>query len=269
MITFLILSALGMGVTQFLKKSTGTATDSQGSEENRQRLQLITKTLKEDLQQAVFLNPSCAENPAPNPASAINTPCSDVSVRGGVQPYPGTALSTISALSSLSPPANLEAATSSLAILTDSLRILSYDFTGSFNCRLNRGRAINPSQTAGQGSGAERLWADSSCSALLGATSVGRLFILSEVFDTDTSSAATTDLIPYSNLFQITAYSDLGTELQIDVQSFNNRFNQIGGLARSGFSNRARIYPVKFIEWSYDDGSGDQAAGLYLSLIHI
>lgn len=263
MIALLVISAIGMGITRYLKKTASVARDSQGTEENRQKIQMISKLLREDLQQAVYLNPSCTTNAAPNSSSPINTPCSDIQVRAGIQPYPGTNLSTIDALSVLTPPANLESATNALGVANDSLRILRYDFTGSFNCRLNRSTAVrptNPSQTSGTGSGAERLWADSTCNGLL---SVGGLYVITEVFDTDLNSTASTDLVPYSNLFQITALTDTGSDLQIDAASSNNRFNQVGGLGRSGYSNKARIYPVKFIEWSYDDGSGSQAAGLY------
>lgn len=66
----------------------------------------------------------------------------------------------------------------------------------------------------------------------------------------------------YSNVFQITALTDLGgastspDQLQVDAQSSSSIFNQSGGLALSGFSSAARIFPIKLVEWAVQPGEG-------------
>jgi hypothetical protein len=258
MIGFLLVSALGLGISSYLRKSSTTLRDNDLSETNRQKLQLIQKQLREELQQAVFLNPSCTENPAPN--RPVSTTCSSLKVRGGVMPFPGADLDDLENAADMSPPLNLTVTASSLTGPSDGLRIVSYGFQGSFNCPLNRARAVNPSSTAGQAVGAERLWADLSCAPVL---EVGGLYVLTEVFDTNLASGAATELIPYSNLFQITALTVSGSEVQVDLASVDNRFNQIGGLGLSGFTNSARIYPVRIIEWAVTEGNSSMEAGLY------
>lgn len=259
MIAFLILSALGLGITQYLKKQQMSMRDATATGMNRQQMTLLEKTLRDDLQQIAYLNPSCIENPAPN--VTVSTACSDLQIRGAITPYPGTELSTMTSLANYQPPANLSDSPGSLSSPYDALRILRFNFHGSFNCRLNRSHPMNPSTTAGQGMGAERFWVDSDCENQL---ALNGLYLITDVFDTDPNTTSADDLVPYSNLIQITALSvTAGVETQVDAASLNNRFNQQGGLGLSGFTARARLFPVKFIEYAYQPDGGSTARGIY------
>ena len=242
MVASLLIAALGMGVTSYLKKSKSTMVTGDINDTVRNSSSFVQKLLTSDLQQVVYLNPSCDTNQA---SSVATTLCSNVKVRGGITPLPGLDKTGVNALTSFGLPGNITASTASLSNSNDGIRLLEFNFANTFTCRLNpRHSGVNPSQTSGTGSGAERMWAHPQCAGNL---SVGGLYVLMQEFSS----------VVYSNVFQITAMStvtlaDTTTELQIDAQSTSNSFNQPGGLGLSGYTNEARIYPVKFVEWTAD-----------------
>lgn len=250
MISLLIITLVGLSYTNYMKKNQTTIRQSDMEVALNNEAGLIEKLLNQDLSQVARVNPSCADNPL---TTGTSTACSDIKIKSGYVPLPGTTKTAVNALTDFSLPTNLEADTASLTTDSDGLRIISFDFSTTMNCRLNNFRSTNPSQTAGSTAGAERLWPlRSGCETNL---AVGGLYLLME------QSSSTGNPV-FSNIFQITAMSDLGggatsvDQLQVDVASENNLFNQIGGLGLSGFSNAARIFPVKMIEWVLEPGVG-------------
>ncbi len=249
MVSLLILSALGMGMTSYIKKSQVGLQESQETDDARISAQIIQQRLNDDLSQVVYLRPSCDDKPPAG--TGVTADCDSVKVLGGVTPLPGVTKTSVENMTSTRPPNNLNYETSSLTNANDSMRLLLYNFSGSeFNCHLSATPTTNPSQTAGTGSGAERLWLDyDQCN---GKVAVGGLYII-------TQTLGTSDEV-FANLFQITAIEEESSpeqRLQVDVSSINNRYNQEGGLGLSGYSGiTARIYPVKLVEWTIGDNEG-------------
>jgi len=150
MIALLIMSSLGLGVANFMRRSTANLKSGSISDEMQTRATLVNKLLKNDISQAVYLNVSCAGNPA-NGSATVS--CSDIKVRGGITPLPGMNKDDVNGLSGFGLPANLTANSSSLPEINDGIRILQFDLSSSYNCRLyaNHIGAANPSITAGNG----------------------------------------------------------------------------------------------------------------------
>lgn len=255
-IALLIVSFLGIAMANYLRKSNVNMSSSDASSELHSHLSVLQKMLTEDIRQAAYINPSCATNPA---SSSATTSCSNLKIRGGIMPMPGTTASAIDELTNFDLPSNLEYSTSALSESSDALRLVVFNFSDSTNCRLNPYKTSNPSSTSGTATGAERFWTlREGCSTIL---STGGLYIIMEAFDDDSTI--------YSNVFQVTALTDLGgtatssDQLQIDAASTNNLYNQVGGLGLSGFTSNARIYPIKIIEWAFESGTGLSGPGLY------
>ena len=242
MISLLIVSFLGLSYTYVMKKNQTAIRSSDNESSLSTELSLVRKTLEADLRQVAMVYPSCTGNPG---TPATTTLCTSIKVASGYMPLPGMELTDVSALSNFSVPAHYNATTSSLTKSSDALRIVVYNLSGAFNCRLNGYRSPNPSTTA-----LERLWPlRQGCTGNL---AVGGLYVAAEDMGTRV----------FSEIFQITALSDLGgvatsvDQLQVDANSASNNFNPVGGLGNSGFSNAARIFPVKMIEWAYQTGQG-------------
>ncbi len=236
----LLFSFMALTYTNYLKKNQNNlrSSDSQGVLQSS--ASVVQKLLSEDLRQTAYFTPSCIGNPGLGTAT---TPCTDMKIFGGYTPLPGTTKTAVNAISNFGLPNNIADAQASLSESSDSLRIVVYDLSSAYNCKLNSYRASNPSTTAGNGGGAERLWPlRSGCGNL----AVGKLYVLMESSGTEV----------FGNIFQITALTDLGggatsvDQLQVDAASTGNLYNQVGGLGLSGFSSAARIFPVKLIEWS-------------------
>jgi len=259
MIAIALLSFLGLEIAQYLKRQQATMLASESSEANLQRSEIVKQLFNGDLKNAVYIQPSCEENPGPN--RDVDRPCAEIKIPSGFMIYPGAGYTELNGATDILPPDNLEANVEDLTYASDAIRFALYDFEGSFNCSLSKEESVNPSITDSVGGEAERLWAGPECEDLI---EEGHLYVLVEMFDEDPYSYTADDYIQYANVFQATDVSvDPGVEVQIDALSTENLFNQPGGLGLSGYSNYARIYPIKFVEWAYDDGSGDHAKGLY------
>jgi type II secretory pathway pseudopilin PulG len=235
MIVLLLMSALGLGVMNFMRRNQATMKSANISDEMRTTAATVNKSLKNDLSQVVFLYPSCADT-----NTDATLACSDIIIRGGITPLPGVDKSDIDALADFSLPSNLEDDQSSLSKEADSVRLVLFDFADSFNCRLYGDHAgENPS------SAAEEFWArQEECSGKL---STGNIYVL-----IDTINGST-----YANIFQITETADVGTdEIRIThASSSGNKYNQVGGMGIAAYTSEARIYPVRLVEWAIDDDS--------------
>jgi hypothetical protein len=245
-IGMLLTSMLGLGVTQYMKKTNVTLRGTDISDDLRTSLNLVEKKLMDDIKQAAKVYPSCDTNQA---TSAATTTCSSLKIRGAFTPLPGVDQADVNALTTFALPANLTSAPSSLAKTSDALRIVQYDFSQTFDCRLNSSHTggANPSTTAGTASGAERMWASwDACHSKL---AVGKLYVLLQTFGPSSAPVA------FGNIFQITTLTDAGVrpannDIQIDLVSTSNLYNQPGGMGLSSYTSSARIYPVKLVEWA-------------------
>lgn len=246
LIALLIVSFLAIASTNFLRSSSIRLADEQKISQNSESSILLQKKLMDDLKNIVSLNPACADNP---PSTFISGACSELKVIAGITPLPASSREDLDELTDFLPSESVEAG-ASLSKSTDAIRLLLYDFTGSFNCKLNPRHTStpNPSRSIGTGLGDERLWAHPQCASLL---QVGSVYILTEEIEG----------IVFSNLFQITAMStvnlpDSTQEIQIDTRSSSSLWNQRFGLGAYGYSSAARIYPVKIVEWAVSDSGG-------------
>jgi type II secretory pathway pseudopilin PulG len=106
MIVLLLMSALGMGVMNFMRQNQANLKTSDISDEIRTAASSVNKLLKNDLSQVVYLNVSCADNQA-NTQSTVA--CSDIKIRSGITPLPGVDKTDVTALTSFGIPANLSA----------------------------------------------------------------------------------------------------------------------------------------------------------------
>ncbi len=246
MITLSILSFLGLSFTYVMKKNQTTMKSSDTEGSLTSELALARKMLELDLQQVALVNPSCAGN---SMGGATNA-CGELKIGGGYTPLPGLDITAVSALTNLNVPSNVGVDPATLPSTSDALRIVVFNLNGSFNCRLNEYRSPNPSTSSATGAGAETLWPlRQGCDGNL---VNGGLYALMQ----DSGARV------FSNLFQITAMTDLGggatsvDQLEVHALSGGNLFNQIGGLGRAGFNGGARIYPVRMIEWAFESGQG-------------
>ncbi len=246
-IALLVMSGLGLMVANYMRKSSGNMTSTDVASDLASTGLLVQKMLSEDLKQVAFVNPSCDTNKA---ITSVTTLCSNVIVRGGITPLPGVELTAVNAMTSFGVPANISNSTASLTSSSDGLRLVLYDFTTPINCKLNSYASPNPSTTAGSATGAERF--QTLREGCTGNLVVGKLYLIQESFSDNTTV--------YSNVFQITAVQDLGgsstssNQIQVDAASTGSSYNQVGGLGLSGFSSSARIYPIKLVEWAYENG---------------
>ena len=227
MIVFFVLSYLVLGVAHFVRTTQQTLQGGENTNSMRAESLVVRQFLQNDIAQVVFLNPSCDENQM---NSAAVTDCDMIKIHGGITPLPGMTRVEVNALTHFLAPATLESNPDTLIIENDALRLILFNFSGVYNCALAKNHTgSNPSQTPGNGNGAERFWADAAtCNGKL---NVGGLYVLTET-DSVTETA-------YANVLQITAIQDQGLELQIDAASSNNSFNQTGGLGLSGYTLNA------------------------------
>jgi len=246
MIAVLLASFVAMMGINFLKANATRLADEQVSNQNTEATNLLQKQMLSDFKNLVALNPACDDNA---PTTFIAGDCSDLKVRAGITPLPGATKEDLDNLDHFLPNSNATT-DQNISKTVDAVRIVTYDFDGSFNCRLNprHRNTPNPSQSTSTGAGDERLWAHPQCSSLL---QIGRVYILSEEIDG----------VTYSNLFQVTALStvnlsDSTQEIQVDARSNSNAWNQRFGLGAAGYSSAARIYPVKLIEWAVGAAGG-------------
>jgi prepilin-type N-terminal cleavage/methylation domain-containing protein len=244
MIAMLCLGALGLGMTNYLRKNSRTMSNVDATADVQSTAAEVQKLFSKDIRQVAYIHPGCGGAPTGSTAA-----CNTIPVKGGIVPIPGKNKTQVDALTNtLGVPSNISDTTSSLSVVSDAMRLALFDFTTPINCKLNHFRATNPSTTAGNGAGAERMWAlRSGCTGNL---VVGGLYVLME-------SIGTAPAVVYANVFQITAMTDLAgpatgpDQLQIDAAS-TSIFNQTGGLGLSGFSASARIYPIKLVEWAHE-----------------
>jgi len=252
MMSLMIVTTLSMGMTKYLKANQSNLRSGDLAGEVRTSTQVVHRRLTDDFKQIAKVNPSCTGNPASG--VTVTTLCTDIKVGGPIIPLPGYNKGDVTSLSNMSTISNLTAASASLTNGNDAIRVVLYDFTGSMNCRLNSAHVgANPSTTAGSALGAERMWARyTECNGKL---NTNGLYILEQAF------GSSPNMVVYSNLFQITALTVQGSEIQIDLQSSQSIFNQVGGMGLSGYSGTARIFPVKMVEWAVDPGP--PATGLW------
>lgn len=234
-VSLLLVSAMGLGISNYLSKNTKNLSSSDTLRELDQDIRLVNRQLTEDIRQAVFINPSCLGN-ALSASTSIN--CSSIIIRGGVTPLPATNKYDLNTNSDFSLPSNLEDDVAQLTKETDAARLALFDFDDQFDCALYKDESvqpINPSQSA------EELYLDSDC---LSKVSTGKIYIIVEP-SPDNSTI-------YSNAFQITAITESSGYLTVETDSTANKYNQIGGLGLSGFTSQSRIFPIKLVEYAVD-----------------
>lgn len=246
MIAVLLASLLSLMGINFLKANSSRLADEQVSNQSSEGLALLQKQMLADFRNLVALNPACDDNA---PTTFISGDCSDLKVRGAITPLPGASKEDLDNLDNFLPNSNATTQ-QSISKAVDAVRLVTYDFDGSFNCKLNpRHKSTpNPSQSLSTASGDERLWAHPQCGNLL---QVGRIYIVSEEIDG----------VTFSNVFQVTALatvnlSDATQEIQVDARSSTSAWNQRFGLGAAGYSASARIYPIKLVEWAVGDSGG-------------
>ena|GEM_PF-2211015 len=234
MVSLLLLSAMMLGFSTYIKKNESHLKLADISQNVRQGSNVAENLLKRDLQQVVYINPSCIDN-APTGVT-VTAQCSNIKIRGGLTPYPGYLKSDMAALTDFSLPGTLTANYQELPYDSDAIRIALFNFSDGFNCPLDSSVSDNPSTIS------DNLWATSECSGLL---SSGKLYILVEAFDDQV----------YANIFQVTSLTE-STNVHITAQSGSSLFNQTDSLGTSGFDSNARIYPVKLVEYADDPSQG-------------
>ena len=224
-IAILIVSALGLSLSQYLRRNSEALLQSDRGRQIDQETDQVSNRLSRIFQDVAFLNPPCVDNPA-NSNSTIN--CSVIKVRGGITPLPAWEWSDLNAQSSFQPSANLTGDPASFENLNDAVRVIKYNFSGSsFDCSLDSSVAVNPSVSE------EKLWVDSSCASLLRRN---QIYMLAEQFSG----------VAFSTLFQVTDISGN----QIGTSSAGGPINQVGGLGLSGFTSAARVFPVRLEEYA-------------------
>jgi len=228
MISMLVISALGLGIAKYMKKSNSTLRSSDMTEELRSVSEQVQSLIATDLSQVAFVNPLCVGNSPTGVTPTIN--CSSVKIRGGITILPGTDKTDVHAMTSFGLPANYTSSAASLTKSTDSFRLVVYDQIDNFSCRLG---TADPSLVA------EQFSVDSACTPNL---AVGKLYVVVQSF-------GTAGTVAYANLVQVTAINT-GTHLISISTGSSNRYNQTGGIGISGFTQRAMIFPVKMVEWS-------------------
>lgn len=234
-VSLLLVSAMGLGISNYLSKNTKNLSSSDTLRELDQDVRLVNRQLTEDIRQAVFINPSCLGN-ALSSSTSIN--CSSIIIRGGVTPLPATNKSDLNVNSDFSLPSNLEVDVDNLTKETDAVRLALFDFDDQFDCALYKDESvqpINPSQST------EELYLDSDCVSKI---SAGKIYIIVEP-SSDNSTV-------YSNVFQITSITDSSGYLTVETSSISNKYNQAGGLGLSGFTSQSRIFPIKLVEYAVD-----------------
>jgi hypothetical protein len=190
-----------------------------------QEADLVSKKLSKIFQDAAFVNPPCVDNPI-DATSVIA--CSAIKVRGGIVPLPGHDWSDVNPIDNVLLPANLTANPVDLPKINDAVRVVKYNFEGEqFNCSLDKTVEANPAITE------ERFWVHTDCLPLLRRN---HIYLMAEQFAG----------VAYSAVFQI---SEIAGN-QISIASVNSSFNQVGGLGIGGFTNAARIFPIKLEEYA-------------------
>jgi len=232
MIAMLLVSSLALLMTNFFKKSSGNLSESDRETSLEAESLMTSKILNDEIRQAVYLNPSCAGNPM---TTGVSLNCNNVIVRGGVVPLPGTSQEDVTAMTTFTTPANISDNPNSLTDDNDSIRLVLYD--EDVDCTLDRSIVSNPSDTL------ERLWVNPTACA--NELKLGQLYVIMETVGSEV----------FSNLFQITAIDNVATPSQIDIASGTSLFNHVGGLGIAGYSNVARIYSVKIVEYAVSSTS--------------
>lgn len=243
----LSISALGLGLANYLKKNSTNLQSSELDREIDTDTRVINQQIDLDLKQAIYLNPSCADNPKNAEATIA---CSEIKVRGGITPLPGKNRDDLNALTNFRVPSNISDAPGDLPLESDAVRIVQFDFDSEFDCALYKDRPSddNPAMAS------EKIYFNGNCEDSL---SVGQVYVL---VDQEPGTNTST----FSSLFQITDLTAVGGSpaqyVDVDIASSDNRFNQVGGLGISGYTSQARIFPVKIIEYAVDTAG---ATGLY------
>lgn len=230
MVALLIVSALGISITQFMRKQSTSLKESTSSRSLERENALISTFLRNDIAQAVYLNPACDDS-----LSGASMDCDLVPYRAGIMPIPGTSKESLNSISSYGLPSNLY--DSSFSYVSDALRILEYDFEGQFDCTLDRSIANNPPTST------ESFTVSADCASQL---ETGKIYVMVEEINSTL----------YSNVFQITDISGTDIEISSSATSDSPLFNQVGGLGDSGFSNEARIFPVRIVELAVSSSGG-------------
>jgi prepilin-type N-terminal cleavage/methylation domain-containing protein len=235
MISLLLVSSLGLLLTNYFRKSSQNMASSERTGILEDDSLLTSKFLTEEIMQSVFLNPSCTDNPMD---ATVTLDCDDVVARAGVTPLPGVSKEDVDSMVDFETPANIDDPSNSLTDDNDAIRLVQFDTDAE--CPLDRSIPNNPSNTL------ERLWVNPTACA--NELVEGRLYVLME----------TVGGVVYSNLFQITDIQpSTAAPNQVDISSVSSPFNHVGGLGIAGYSNVARIYSVKLVEFavsSVDEG---------------
>jgi len=232
MIALLLVSSLALLMTNYFKKSSGNLSESDRANSLESEAQMTTKLLGDEIRQVVYLNPSCVGNPM---VGGVSLACVNVIVRGGIIPLPGASQEDVNALTVFSSPANLVDDPATLTDDNDAVRLVLFD--EDVDCSLDRAIVSNPSDTS------ERLWVNPTACA--NELKLGQLYVIMETVGAEV----------FSNLFQITAIDNVASPSQIDIASTASLFNHVGGLGIAGYSNVARIYSVKLVEYAASTAS--------------
>jgi len=133
MITLLLVSALGLGIANYMKKNNEVLSSDTTIQEVNGDVNTLNLQLSRDLEQVAYINPSCNDHPM-NSSTAID--CSSILIRGGIIPLPGTTKDDVTAMIDFNLPSNYDSAENTLTKDDDSIRISVFNFTDNFNCSL-------------------------------------------------------------------------------------------------------------------------------------
>ncbi len=234
MITAFLVSSLALGLSIYMKRAGIELRSSDQSENLRIQSQAAELALKNDIRQIVFINPSCDSN-APAERD-IGASCSEIIIKAGVTPYPGESRQTINARFDLEISQNTSANRSDLNFLSDAVRLVLFDFSENYFCRLDSSTTANPSALQ------YSMQAAASCPEF----QLGGLYVLMEEMGGRV----------FSNLFQITDLAGgSGSPYSIST-AFDGLYNQSAPLGASGFSNQAKIFPVYLVEYAVGSEGG-------------
>ncbi len=228
MIALLLVSSLGLLLTNYIRTSNRKLAEGERTGILEEETQISSRVLSDDISQTVFLNPPCDDNEM---SSSTTLDCAELVIRGGVTPLPGTSMEDVDAMVNFLVPSNLEDDPATLTDDNDAIRLVLYD--EDIECGLDRSIENNPSNSQ------ERLWVDpTSCANEI---EEGKLYILME------SSGG----VVFSSLFQVTDVDNVANPNEIEISSTGGSpFNVDGGLGIAGYSNGARIYSVKLVEYA-------------------
>lgn len=229
MIAVLIVSAIGLSLTSFFKKSAKGLRESELNSDLSQGEILATRMISDDISQAVAFESACQGN---NPTSGVL--CSDVPIHGSISPLSGLNKTDVEGLTYWSLPPSATTPANALGFHSDALRVMIFEDTTP--CLLNSNRNDNPE------AGTQMIYAAPDCAGL----AEGKIYIITQNLGT----------VTFSDVFQIESLTEnAGVEFEIDTGA-GGTYGVAGSYGNMGYTNEAVIYPVMMVEYAVDGTDG-------------